>query len=126
MKVAVKKPYKYIIKLSEDERQALKQLLRSGKTERRIADRARIILWADEGLTIDETTRRLGCNRQTVINWRKWFLERRSAGIPKALEDKPRSGRPRAFSPCAGSPGESYSLCLARRAGITFESPLDF
>ncbi len=52
-----------------------------------------IILWAAKGKTIAQTAELLGCCEQTVINWRKWFLERRSAGPVKALMDLPRSGR---------------------------------
>jgi DNA-binding CsgD family transcriptional regulator len=95
-----RKPYKYIIKLTEAERQALEALVRGGKTERRLADRARIILWADEGSTIAETQRRLGCSEQIVLNWRRDFLARRQEEGPvKALKDRPRPGRPRVFSP---------------------------
>jgi transposase len=93
------KPYKYVIELTDEEREALQCLIRSGKTERRIADRARIILWADEGVAIDESAYRLGCHRSTVIYWWARFLERRSEGIPTCLQDLPRSGRPLTFSP---------------------------
>ena len=93
-------PYKHIVKLENDERQQLKSLLASGKTERRLADRARMILWADEGVTIAETQRRLGCSEQIVINWRRDFLARREEEGPRdALKDRPRSGRPVTFSP---------------------------
>ena len=93
-------PYKHIIKLENDERQQLKSLLASGTTERRLADRARMILWADEGVTIAETQRRLGCSEQIVINWRRDFLARRKdEGVTAALKDRPRSGRPVIFSP---------------------------
>jgi len=53
-----------------------------------------IILWADEGRTIAQTAELLGCCEQTVLNWRKRFLERRSEGPVAALMDLPRSGRP--------------------------------
>jgi hypothetical protein len=53
-----------------------------------------IILWADEGRTIVQTAEMLGCCEQTVLNWRKRFLERRSEGPVAALMDLPRSGRP--------------------------------
>jgi hypothetical protein len=43
----VRNPYKYIINLTLQERQQLQTLISSGKTERRLADRARMILWAD-------------------------------------------------------------------------------
>jgi len=53
-----------------------------------------IILWADRGRTIPETAKGLDCCEQTVLNWRKRFLERRSEGPLQALVDLPRSGRP--------------------------------
>jgi transposase len=93
------KPYKYVIALSYEERCILQLLIRSGKTEHRIADRSRIVLWADEGVTIDDSAERLGCHRDTVIYWRKGFLERREEGLPKSLQDLPRPGRPPDFPP---------------------------
>lgn len=95
-----RKPYKHLINLTEDERQQLEKLVSSGKTERRLADRARMILWADEGITIAETQRRLGCSEQIVVNWRRDFLARREQEGPvEALKDRHRSGRPVTFSP---------------------------
>ncbi len=95
-----RKPYKYLVNLTVDERQEMERLVRSGKTERRLADRARMILWADERLTIAETQRRLGCAEQTVLNWRRDFLARRAqGGALEALKDRPRPGRPVTFSP---------------------------
>ena len=93
------KVHKYVIQLTETERRTLKSLVRSGKTESRLADRARIILWADEGVTIDESARRLGRHRETILYWRSRFLERRSEDVSNRLQDLPRSGRPPAFSP---------------------------
>ena len=95
-----RKPYRHIINLTQTERQELKALVSCGTTERRLADRARMILWADEGVTIAETQRRLGCSEQIVLNWRRDFLARRdSEGPIEALKDRPRSGRPAVFSP---------------------------
>lgn len=95
-----RKPYKHIIKLTQTERQALEKLVRSGRTERRLADRARMILWADEGITVPETQHRLGCSEQIILNWRRDFLARRDREGPiNALKDRPRSGRPPVFSP---------------------------
>lgn len=79
------RPYKHIIELSNNERRELKALVSNGKTERRLADRARMILWADEGVTFAETQRRLGCSEQIVLNWRRDFLARRETeGVPAA------------------------------------------
>ena len=95
-----RKPYKYIIELTQEERDELEGLVRSGTTERRLADRARIILWAEEGVTLAETEKRLGLSEQTVTNWRRDFLARREEeGAVDALKDRPRSGRPPDFSP---------------------------
>lgn len=74
--------------------------MRNGKTERRLADRARMILWAETDVTIAETQRRLQCSEQIILNWRRDFLIRRkSEGVEQALQDRPRSGRPPHFSP---------------------------
>jgi len=55
--------------------------------------------------TCPELGLRLGLHPQTVRKWRKrWATEGFS------LEDKPRSGRPRSFSPSAGGAGQSDRL----------------
>jgi transposase len=96
-------PYKYSIRLSGKHKRELRRLKRAGRTERRIADRARIILWTASGVSIDEIARRLEIHRSTVINWRRWYLGRREAGlsVAESLKDRPRSGRPRKFTPLA-------------------------
>lgn len=58
-----------------------------------------IILWAAKGRTIAQTAGLLDCCEQTVINWRKRFLARRSEGPIPALMDLPRSGRPVTYGP---------------------------
>jgi hypothetical protein len=58
-----------------------------------------IILLADRGKTIAATAETLGCCEQTVLNQRKRFLARRSAGPVEALMDLPRSGRPVTYGP---------------------------
>lgn len=105
------KPYKHIIKLRPEERKELKELLRNRKIERRIADRARMIVWADEGVSIGETVKRLGCSKQIVVNWRRDFLARREEeGLLNALKDRSRPGRPRVFSPRADDTSQSDSV----------------
>ena len=95
-----RRPYKYLINLRETERHQLQALVKSGKSEQRLADRARMILWADEGVTIAETQRRLRCSEQIVLNWRRDFLARREEeGALEALKDRRRPGRPVTFSP---------------------------
>ncbi len=57
--------------------------------------RAKAILLAAEGLENKQIGAQLGIPRQIISKWRKRFFEERLAG----LEDRPRSGRPRFFSP---------------------------
>jgi len=87
-------PYKYRIKLSGKEKQELRQAKKKGRKDARLVIRILIILQADKGRTIAHTAEWLSCCEQTVLNWRKRFLERRSAGAVAALMDLPRSGRP--------------------------------
>ena len=99
-------PHKYVVRLTSKERQELRRLKRQAKTEVRLADRARILLWAHEGVTIDATATRLECGRDKVIFWRRRFLEGRVSQLPvlDRLRDQPRSGRPASFSP--SGPGD--------------------
>ena len=92
------KPHKYVIRLGSKEKQRLREIVGHGTTEARLVERARILLWAHDGVTIEETARRLGCHRETVIFWRRRYLERRRDGLPSCLQDLPRSGRPPVFS----------------------------
>jgi transposase len=57
--------------------------------------RAKIVLYAAQGLDNDQIAARLDTPRQIVSKWRKRFFEERLAG----LEDRPRRGRPARFSP---------------------------
>ena len=54
-----------------------------------------MVLLAAEGLTNEEIAARLDTRREVVCLWRKRFFAERLAG----LEERSRSGRPRAFSP---------------------------
>jgi transposase len=93
-------PHKYHIRLNSQEKQALRQFKRNGKTERRLADRARIILWTADGVAVDEISTRLGLHRSTVIFWRQRFVAEQAHGrsVRERLCDRPRSGRPVQFT----------------------------
>lgn len=64
--------------------------------------RAKMILLAAQGLANHEIASRLDTQRKVVSMWRKRFYEVRLAG----LDELPRPGRPRAFPPGAGRPGQ--------------------
>jgi transposase len=68
--------------------------------------RAKMILLAAEGLPNDQIAARLDTRREVVSLWRKRFFEERLAG----LEERPRPGRPRTFSPRTRRSGESPRL----------------
>ena len=58
------------IVLSCEERTELGRLIRASSTPQQVALRARMIVLADEGLTIVETAARLEVWRKTVSQWR--------------------------------------------------------
>ena len=68
----------------------LRGWLRSSKTDRSLAERARIVLLSSEGVSATEIQKRLDVTRPTVFKWRKRYRE---LGVD-GLQDAPRSGRP--------------------------------
>ena len=85
----------FVIDLSSTERKALETIARSYTSPYCEVVRAKIALFAAEGLPNDEIADRLDTPRQIVSKWRKRFFEERLAG----LEALPRRGRPALFSP---------------------------
>jgi transposase len=86
-----------LIRLSLDESQELQRLANARATPQGLAFRARLILrCAQPGIPRnDHVAAELGCDADTVSRWRRRFRDKRLDG----LHDRPRSGRPRAFSP---------------------------
>ena len=80
----------YRILLTEEERRDLEATARRYTSPYRDVVRARIVLYAAEGLGNDEIAARLDTPRQIVAKWRKRFHDQRLAG----LRDLPRGGRP--------------------------------
>ncbi len=85
----------YHIRLTKKERTALEAIARRYTSPYRDVIRARIVLYAAEGLRNDEIAARLDTPRQIVSKWRKRFFEQRLRG----LEEGERRGRPARFSP---------------------------
>jgi hypothetical protein len=94
------------IELDEEERSVLEQRARSSNAPYRDVVRARIVLYAAEGLSNSAIARRLDSDRSFVGRFRKRFVQERL----KALEERPRSGRPARFSPQRGGVGEGDCL----------------
>jgi transposase len=83
---------KYIVRLTEEERQALTRLVHIGKAAAYRRTHAQVLLWADEGeqgpgLMDREVAHTAGVSEKTVVRLRQQFVE---AGLEAALERKPR------------------------------------
>ncbi|GAA1862347.1 hypothetical protein GCM10009836_48290 [Pseudonocardia ailaonensis] len=65
------------------------------RTDRRLAQRARIVLLSADGLGPTAVARELSCTRQTVMSWRERY---RTLGVTGLL-DATRSGRPTSVNP---------------------------
>ena len=83
------------IVLTKPERETLETRARRYTSPYRDVVRAKIVLYAAQGLANDVIASRLDLPRQIVSKWRKRFSELRLAG----LDELPRGGRPTRFSP---------------------------
>ncbi|MDQ3525941.1 MAG: IS630 family transposase [Chloroflexota bacterium] len=108
----------------------LTSMTRSSTVEAGLAQRARIVLLASQGVSNTTIAARLGVSRPTVIDWRSRYV----AGGVAALKDLPRSGRPSQIDDLAvvvetllGPPKELgvthwSARLLGRHLGISFAS----
>ena len=80
-----------ILTVPEADRVKLERRARDRGGEARVAERARIVLLAAEGLTGPQIAERVGCTEPTVIKWRRQYAEDGIGG----LEDAPRPGGPK-------------------------------
>ncbi len=84
-----------VVELTEDGRAALVRLMRSPSVAAGLAQRARIVLLAADGVPLEQIARQVAVDRNVV---RRWVARYRAAGVD-GLRDRPRPGRPRAFPP---------------------------
>lgn len=80
---------KYVVKLTDEERQTLLDLTSKGEIGARTMKRAQILLKADEGLKDAAIMSALNTSRPTVERIRKRFVQ---GNLVKALYDDPRPG----------------------------------
>src|ERR671911_964401 len=83
--------------LREGDRAELVRLTRASSVRAGLAQRARIVLLAADGVSNTAIADRVGVSRPTVIGWR----ERYQASGMVGLQDQPRSGRPRSIDHAA-------------------------
>ena len=79
----------YIVDLTDDERETLKEMIRSGTHSARKLNRARILLLADKDKTDAEIADALHTSTATVQRVRKRFVE---GNLEGALNERPRVG----------------------------------
>jgi len=96
----------YHVDLTEEEREQVLKLIRTGKSSARKVNRARILLLAEEGKLDREIQEALHTSRSTVERTRKRFVE---GNLEYALNEKRRSGAPRKFD----GKQEAYLVALA-------------
>lgn len=113
--------------LDEEEYKTLKMWERSGKTEQRLSQRAKVILLSSQGITLKDISGKTGLSWQNCLKWRARFQRE---GI-EGLKDKGRSGRPSIINPkkkasvialaCSKPPdGNTVWSCrkLAKKTGL--------
>jgi transposase len=88
------------IELTAEERAVLEGMVRSPKTEQRLAQRARVVLLAADGVSTRQIARTVGLSIGKASQWRVRFGRDRLAG----LQDKPRPG-----------PKPIYTMATGRR-----------
>jgi len=86
---------KFIVSLSDADRQALHTYVNTGVHAARSIKRARILLLSDEGQSDPVIAEAVGVCRATVFNIRRRYC---TEGLQVALAEKPRSGAPRRFT----------------------------
>jgi transposase-like protein len=84
-----------VVELSNQERATLEALTRRTTVAVGLVRRARMVLLAADGMPLDRIAREVGADRTIVRTW----VDRYRAGGLDALQDRPRPGRPRTFSP---------------------------
>ena len=108
------------VTFADDEQSPLESLLRAHATPHALAFRCRVILRAaaPDRPSHLQVASELHCNRHTVGRWRSRYLQDGRSG----LQDAPRPGRPRRFSPLSTSGCEvdghpyTYDIALAGHA----------
>jgi transposase len=87
-----------LVEVNDGDRSALEGLTRRTTAAVGLVRRARIVLLAADGVPLDRIARELGVQRNVVRTWVDRYGEAGLVGLV-GLQDRPRSGRPRTFSP---------------------------
>ena len=110
--MAGKSPYAVV--LTGEQRTELERRAAAYSGPFRDVVRAKAILYAADGATNQEIAERLDVSRQAVSDWRRRFCQEGVQG----LEERPRSGRPRRFSPAQVAEVKALACELPSEQGI--------
>lgn len=96
-------PKPLTIELSAEEKEGLEKIARRPSTAQHLAQRARIVLTANEGQNNVDIARVEGVSVNQVRKWRRRWVElkatpREELSLEARLQDLPRSGSPGKFS----------------------------
>ena len=97
---------KYPVRLDQEERERLQQLIRGGKSRARVMTRARILLRCDESWNAPRVAEALDISEGTVFRIKRRFAE---AGLDGALLERPRPKPRRKLE----DKGEAHLIALA-------------
>jgi len=111
-----------VIDLSPADAAYFEQLVRDGRTEQRVARRARILLaMADSATIVQDLADHLEVERTTIWNLCRRYEE---IGID-AVKDARREGRPRTFLPSTARRDRDARLLRARRGRAAHDALVD-
>ena len=96
------------LRITNEERRELERRAQGEHVSRRVAQRARIVLLAADGVPNRQIAMLVGLNQNQVGMWRKRYAAHGMAG----LADRPRPGRP-----------DSWDSCVFSDASATEASP---
>lgn len=102
--------------ITEEERQALAELLRSRTAPVRLVERARIVQAAAEGRSAPAIAAALGCSRPTAYAWIRRFNDQGLAG----LQERPRAGRPPTYTAEQRAEVVAAALTAPKELGLPF------
>lgn len=112
----------HVIELTADDAAHLAHLVRNGRTEQRVARRARTLLaMADRATVVEALAARLDVARSSIWEVCRRYEER---GLD-AVTDAPRSGRPRRLSPPAAHRGRAPGVLRPGRRGAAHDPLVD-
>src|ERR1035438_816802 len=83
------------VELNPEQKRSLEQMARARSLPARVVERARIVLWAANGLENKQIAQRTGITPEKAARWRNRFLE---GGIAALEKDAPRPGRTRSIT----------------------------